>query len=478
MFRLIPLMCALAASAAMAQKPRVVLVPFAHGDSTSDASTQKWNALLVEELRMRAGVLDYVASPPTKAAVAGAAAPGATRAAPSPEAVASLEAGKKAFDDLRFEDAVPSLKKGIDGILSDPSTADFALVTDGYVKLAASQFRMGEEKSAKDSLLELARLTQPDFALPAGFPPVFTREFEKARKRLDKQPRGSLNVDGPGGATVYLDGRDLGMVPVTESGIAAGTHYVRVEGGRGERFGQAVTVSSGEVKVKAAFGDSGPRQVVGTKAVVTDPGVGAKADEGVLARLGPYTKAVGADYALLGYLYKTSDTTLTAGAALYSVKQQAFTQLTSRTFDTDVLTANTESYKLVAEVLQRLQSFGAPAALPVNFAATAAKAGTSGATVAAKDTPTNTEDLSVAGPRTKKVVLVPKAAPPPPDDSHLTENIAERPVEEAKVESKGVPAWVWVITGVVVAAGAGVGIGFGVAEANKPVTGTINASWK
>ena len=200
----------------------------------------------------------------------------------------------------------------------------------------------------------------------------------------------------------------------------------------------------------------------------------------MLARLGPYTKAVGADYALLGYVYKTSDTTLTAGAALYSVKQQAFAQLTSRTFDTDVLTANTESYKLVAEVLQRLQSFGTPAPLPVNFAATAAKAGTSGATVASSDTPTNTEDLSVAGPRKKTVVLVPRTATAqaPVDDSRLTENIGERPVEEQKVESKGVPVWVWIVTGVVVAAGAGVGIGFGVAEANKPVTGTINASWK
>ena len=33
MFRLIPLMCALAATAAVAQKPRVVLVPFAHGET-------------------------------------------------------------------------------------------------------------------------------------------------------------------------------------------------------------------------------------------------------------------------------------------------------------------------------------------------------------------------------------------------------------------------------------------------------------
>ena len=272
MFRLIPLMCALAASAAVAQKPRVVLVPFTHGETTSETSAQKWNALLVEELRMRAGVLDYVASPPTKAAAPGAGGP-AARTTPSPEAIASLEAGKKAFDDLRFEDAVPSLRKGIEGVLADPSTADFALVTDGYVKLSAAQFRMGEEKAAKDSLLELARITAPDFALPAGFPPVFTREFEKAKKRLDKQPRGRVTVDGPGGATVFLDGRDLGMVPVTEQNVPAGTHFVRVEGGRNERFGQAITVSSGEVKVKAAFAEWGQRQVVVIKMVVDEPGV-------------------------------------------------------------------------------------------------------------------------------------------------------------------------------------------------------------
>ncbi len=473
MSRLIPLVCALVAVTAAAQKPRVVLVPFVAGDGATDSSVQKWNALLVEELRMRAANLDYVASPPTKAPSGAAAA----RATPSPEAVAALDAGKRAFDELRFEDAVATLKKGIDGVLADPSTADFELVTDGYVKMAAAQFRMGSEKAAKDTLLDLARIA-PAYVMPAGFPPVFQREFEKAKKRLDKQPTGTVSIDGPAGATAFLDGRELGMVPYEEKGVSAGTHYVKVEGARNDRFGQAVTVTGGTSRVMASFGAAGPRQVVGSKVAVADPDVKAKLDEGVVARLGPYMRTAGADYALVGYVYKTSDTTLTAGSALYSAKQQAFTQLSPRTFDTEVLTANTESYRLVAEVLQRLQVFGSAASLPVNLVVVQAKAGTSTKVAKADDSPTNTENLEVSGPR-KKVVLVPKAEAKP--KSEVVEedgatNLGERPPEEIKADS-GVPAWVWVIVGVAVAAGAGVGIGFGVAEANKPVTGTVTASW-
>jgi len=50
-----------------------------------------------------------------------------------------------------------------------------------------------------------------------------------------------------------------------------------------------------------------------------------------------------------------------------------------------------DSEATLKEVMQRLQTFGTPAALPVNLASTAAKAGTSGKTVANADTPTDCE---------------------------------------------------------------------------------------
>ncbi|PZR09865.1 MAG: hypothetical protein DI536_21270 [Archangium gephyra] len=465
----------ISAPLAHAQKPRVVLVPFVPGDGVSASAATKFNALVVDELKSRPDVMDYAASPATKAPTPESSA-GAKRA-PSAEAVGAIDAGRKAFDDLRFDDASASLRKGIDGMLADPATADYEAVTDAYVKLSASAFRQGEEKAAKDALLELARFA-PNYVLPAGFPPVFQREFDKAKKRLDKQPKGSVSIEGPPGSTAFLDGRDLGMVPVLEDNVPGGTHYVMVEGTRGERYGQTVTVGSGTVKAKASFGaGSDKRAVIGANTAVTDPGVNSVVDEGVQGRLGPYLRAAGADFAVVGYVYKTSDSQLTAGTAIFSAKKNAFSALTPVTFDTDVLTANTEAYKLGAEIVQRLSAFGTSASLPLNLASRSAKAGTSTSVARRDDAPTNTDDVSVAGPRAKKVVLVPKqpertiaAVEEPPAD------LGERPPEEVKSEAK--PAWPWVVGIVaVVVAGAAVGTTFGVIEATKPVTGTVTATW-
>ena len=124
MSRLIPLMCvavAVGASPARAEKARVVVLPFAVGEGASETASSKFHALLIEELKSRGDAIELVAPPSTKPAPAPEKA-GVVKRGPSPDAVAALEAGKKAFDDLRFEDAVSNLKKGIEGMLSDPAT--------------------------------------------------------------------------------------------------------------------------------------------------------------------------------------------------------------------------------------------------------------------------------------------------------------------------------------------------------------------
>jgi hypothetical protein len=478
MSRLIPLMCvavAVGALSARAEKPRVVVVPFAAGEGASETASSKFHALVVDELKSRSDVLELVAPPATKPAPP-PEKPGVVKRGPSAEAVAALESGKKAFDDLRFEDAVASLRKGIDGMLADPATADYEGVTEAYVKLAAAEFRMGEEKDAKTALLDFARFS-PNYELSAGFPPIFQREFDKAKKRLDKQPKGTISIEGPSGSTAFLDGRDLGMVPVNDEIVPGGTHYVKVEGTKGEKFGQTVNITGGLVKVKAAFGagaDRGP--VSAAKAPLIDPAIAATIDSGTQARLSAYLKAVNADWALIGYVYKTSDSQLTAGCALFSAKKAAFSALTPVSFDTDVLTANTEAFKLGEEASKRLTSFGASASMPLNLATRTAKAGTT--TVARTDTPKNTnpDELETSGPQSKKVVLVPRKKVDEPD---VAPDLGEKPPEKEVKSGNGV--WIGLGIGAAVVA-VGAAVTFGVMGATgtgvfKPVTGTVTASW-
>lgn len=459
----------LCASPAFAQKPRLVMVPFVASEGATDKAATRFSGLVSEELKSRTDAVEMVAPPVTKAPEK--AATTQARKGPSAEALASLETGRKAFDDLRFDEAIPALKKGIELMLVDAATADFEVVQDALVKVAAANFRTGEEKEAKTALLDLARLA-PGYALPSGYPPVFQREFEKAQKRLDKQPRGQLVIEGPSGATAFIDGRDLGMVPATEENLSAGTHYVKVEGGRGERFGQIVEVKGALVKVKASFGAPPERAPVN---MVPNPNVTATVDDTMPQRLIAYAKAAGADVVLFGIVYRVSDTQLSASTVLFHARRGAFAQLAPVTFDVEVLTANTESFKLADEVLKRTAAFGATTAVPFTLITRKAQ------TVAVvKPEPTkvdpNGDDLTVAAPeRRGKAVLQPKdrVLDKPANVVDPEQPIEPEPPSEAK---SGISAWVWVVAGVAVV-GAGVGAGFGIYEATRPLTGTVTASW-
>ncbi len=469
------LTCVLTATAAFAaDKPRIIVVPLAGQDAASSGAAAKFTGLLNDELKANEAI-EWAPALFTKAA---GAAPAATQtnsgsAAAAAEGAKTLAEGKKAFDDLRFEEAAPLLQKGLAAVLADPATTDFEAVFDGYVKLAAANLRMGEEKGAKTALIDLARLA-PNYPLPPGYPPVFQREFEKAHKRLEKLPRGQVSIEGPTGSTAFLDGRDLGMVPATEEGVVQGIHYVKVEGGRGQVFGQVVDVKGAMVSVKASYGTAAV--VRAPVNVAEDPKVGPVFDGAMLGRVAAYAKAAGADFVLVGTVSKSSDSQLTAYTGLYSAKKNAVSLLTPTAFDTEVLTANTEAYKLAQEAAWRTTKFQ-PENVP--FALGPRPSGT--VLVTQNDVPRSVktgDDVETQGPE-RKVVLTPqngdrviRARNAVIDVDKPVDNDA--PPEEVK---PGVPTWVWVVTGVVAAAGAGVGGYFAYTAATKPVTGSLTATW-
>ncbi len=470
MSRPLPILTVLIVAAALearaAERPKIVLVPFVAAEGAPDGATQKFTGLLQAELKSRDGV--ELVSPP----VARAAPVASSKKGPPPEAALALENGRRAFDELALEEAAAQLKKGIAASLADPATADFELLLDCHVKLAASYFRLGEEKDAKTALQDLARLA-PSYVLPPGFPPVFQREFEKAKKRLDKQPRGQVSIEGPGGSTAFLDGRDLGMVPVLEEAVPAGTHYVKVDSGKGEVFGQVVEVKGGVAKVRAAFGGArGP-----AAQALADPAISQTFDEATQSRLAEWVKAAKADYGVVGVVFRTGDTQLTAGAALFSAKTRSTAALSAVTFDTDVLTANTEVFKLAEEIARRTHAFGYGATLPLNLVTKPVR--TAVAKIEPGARPDREGDVEVVAPTRKTVVLTPK-----PEVRSLQEKstlVDGEPPEDKEppppvVKSGGVPVWVWVVAGVAVAGGAAAG-GYFAYSASRPVTGTVTATW-
>lgn len=452
------------AIASAGDQPRVVVVPFTALEDAPEIAAGRFTGQVTEELRSRDDAVALVGSP----AISKAEKPSNKSGKPSPEATLALETGKKLLADLKFDEAAPALKKGIELSLADPATADYPAVLEAHVSLAVACFRMGSEDEAQKTLTQLARM-DPSYAIPSGYPPAFTREFDRAKKRLDKQGKGSMSVEGPPGSTVFIDGRDLGMVPVLEEGLSWGTHYVKLEGSRGERFGQVVEVKGGMVKVKGSFGDAPAKSGAG----VADPRVVQSLDEATATRVQAYAKAANAEYAIVGIVYRTGDQQLTAGTALYSARRNGFAPLPAVSFDHEALTSNVEAFRLVEEIVKRVQSYGSAAALPLSLISKPmVKAGVIA----------SSKDPDAAGPT--RTAARPKLEP----ENRQLENKSTYVDSSAPVGGNetpvvmqtgggGVPKWVWIVVGIGLAAGAGVGGYFVVAEATKPVTGTVTAQW-
>jgi hypothetical protein len=244
---------------------------------------------------------------------------------------------------------------------------------------------------------------------------------------------------------------------------------VKLEGSRGERFGQTVEVKGGMLKVKGNFGGGSEKGDKGGG--VPDPRIVASLDEGTCNRLQAYAKAAGADYAVVAMVYRTGDQQLTAGAALYSARRNGFAAVPDTSFDADALTSNVEAYQLAEAIVKKVQSFGGSASLPLSLVnKPIVKVGT---ITASRDSDAqNTTRKPRLTPDDNVRALGHKSNLVEGDDNGQGDNRNPPPAV-----SNGPPKWIWIVVGVAVAAGAGVGGYFAIHEATKPVTGTVSATW-
>src|SRR5437868_4138794 len=97
----------LAAFARAGEAPKLVVVPFTAGEGAPDVSAGRFTSQVTEELRSHDDALEVVGAPTVKAPPGG-------KTKPSPEATLALETGKKLLTALKFDEAAPALKKGIE----------------------------------------------------------------------------------------------------------------------------------------------------------------------------------------------------------------------------------------------------------------------------------------------------------------------------------------------------------------------------
>ncbi|MCP4499224.1 MAG: PEGA domain-containing protein [Deltaproteobacteria bacterium] len=176
--------------------------------------------------------------------------------------------GKKELVKLRFGRAEKYLKKAIGKFEASPAAiVDVNPLVEAHIKMAEVYARQGMEEEAAEYLTRAAAFN-PEYDMDAGeYPPVFIGAFGQSRDGLLKQEKGSIFVDKSAkGATVSIDGRELGTAPLRVKGLPPGKHLVRIYQENVGLFGAIIEVEEGdEATVRPGFiegGGDGPLDVL------------------------------------------------------------------------------------------------------------------------------------------------------------------------------------------------------------------------
>lgn len=433
-----------------ASKPTVAIVPLTPLEGVSPDAARKVSDALVSELASRQGQLTLLGVPASTRKAAGAGADAQVKAL--------FDEGRARLGDLDFEAAANALRRGLVLARADAAHVDLPSILEAQVSLAVALFRKGEEQEAQDSLLTVVRLA-PSYALAEGrYPPIFVREFETARKRALKLPTGTVLIEGPRGATAFVDGRDLGMVPLEEEGLRQGTHWIQVVGAKGERFGQFIDIGKGVTKVKAQFG-AAPAASQPLHALPQT------LDAGELLKLQTLAKNLGAEVLVVGVVQRVGESHR-VGLALYSRAEHALRTLEPVSLNSKLEELSGTAYLLAGTVSERVGTRGAAEPLPVTLLPIARAAVVS----RPNDRPVKEHVLLQPGSGELRKLDRPSVLDPAAPGG------ASASSSHGANASAGIPWWVWVAGGMGVAAVAG-GTAYGLSQAARPVTGTVTARW-
>lgn len=361
--RVAPALVAALALPAVAQEIPVTVLPYAplYG-GLPQSSGDRTAELIVSELNANG---EFKAKVAAGEKAAGATAKGEAEIAAAKKgvaaAVALIDKATTLYKQRKMKLAADNFQRGIDRFLANYQGADdFSALSNAYLGLAMTRFRMGDESEAYKRVDDVVRLdparTLDGEEFPKGtkIPPLFVKIHEKARAAYFEKARGQVRITTtPAGAVVLFDGRELGETPLLAKSVLEGDHYVRVVKPGAGAFWQKITVAGGEeVQLTSNLvGEStGPLATIAKglsnnsltpETATTVKVLGAKD---------------GAKWVLFG-TYRQRDTDIEVKNWLLRVEDGAVVQLTDLVFDIEMLGAAIEVFKLANDVVEKVVDF-------------------------------------------------------------------------------------------------------------------------
>jgi hypothetical protein len=161
-----------------------------------------------------------------------------------------FDSAKAEYENLELDSAIDKLNKAMGKLEGGVAyLTDLSLATDILYYLGVCHSFNGDEAKSEEAFLRayvLAPDKQPD---PDVFPPDVIDMFNLAVANVHEIGTGSLSVSSePGAAQVYLDGKFMGLTPVTIDNIVAGKHFVRLVSVGHQLGGQTAVVQAGQTQ--------------------------------------------------------------------------------------------------------------------------------------------------------------------------------------------------------------------------------------
>jgi hypothetical protein len=408
--------------------------------------------------------------------------------------------GEAKFRNLRFDEAIASLSSAMAGYeRSLVLISDFESIAQTLLMLAVCHFREEHEDQAKEYLAKRI-LLNPTVALdPEQYPSMFRTLVQSVRSTVTAKHRGELEIRAnASGATIHLNGREVGVTPLILKNLLPGDYYLQVnKQGLQPWAGKVTVVSSRRGTARAVLG--GVEREVGPLAEIAEAVRANVLTRPTLNKIQAYGKTLHATFMVVGGIYPV-DNNYNVSSLLVRIADkhvcalptiQLHSKLLSTNSDVHALTDAIESQR--AKCTEPLHADKIPVVQPLKAYQPGPKAAVlipeSDASVRTQPQPTitltNTAPLTnstaqlaavpIDKPAITKTTTAPTAMVPKPDSPPpiLAKPMSEKPKSrEAWYESW----WFLSIVGTVVVAGCIGGMAAG-GLFNKSSSASFKVTW-
>jgi hypothetical protein len=158
-----------------------------------------------------------------------------------------LEEGRVLYQNAEPDEAIPLLQMAAEELeLGIAATGNTDFLIEAWLTLGLAHTGMGDEEAANAAFREVIILDPTRELDPISYPPDVIEGYARVRTDVLSAGTGQLALNATAdGAEVFVDGRSVGVAPVTVEGLPVGRHRVFVTADGGLRAYEEVLIEAG-----------------------------------------------------------------------------------------------------------------------------------------------------------------------------------------------------------------------------------------